>query len=128
MNTLIGLSLFAVFCAFLFRILEEIAPRFKPYLLAGAGVVFFLLFAKWILPLIEKIRTLSEQTSVPDYFLLLIKAMGLSLIVSMASSFCRDLGEDKIANKLELCGKGAILSLSLPVFSTVLNWIGELLR
>jgi stage III sporulation protein AD len=127
MSSLITLSLFAVFCAFLFRICGEMAPRYQSYLLVGAGILFFLFFAKWLFPLIEKIRELAEKTSVPDFFLLLIKAMGLSLIVSISASFCRDLGEESLAGKLELCGKGAILYLSLPVFSTVLNWIGELL-
>lgn len=127
MTSLVAVSLFAVFCAFLLRIFEEFAPRFKSYLLIGAGIVFFLLFAKWTFPLLEKLRTVASKTSIPDYFLLLIKAMGLSLVVSIASSFCRDLGEEGIANKLELCAKGAILALSLPIFSSVLNWIGELL-
>ncbi len=126
MNGLILLCFFALFCAILAKISAEISPRFKPLLLLGAGTVFLLVFIGWIVPLVEKMKTLAEKTTVPDFFLILIKAMGLSLIVSITSSFCRDLGEDKIAEKLEICGKGAILSLSLPIFNTVLNWIEEL--
>ena len=127
MNTLITASLFAIFCAILFRICDQFAPQFRSYLLVGAGIVFFLLFANFIFPLVKKIQTLAEKTSVPDFFYLLIKAMGLSLIVSVGASFCRDLGEDSLANKLEICAKGAILYLSLPIFNRILDWIGELI-
>jgi stage III sporulation protein AD len=60
-------------------------------------------------------------------FSLLYKALGICILTSVASSFCRDLGEEKIAEKLELCGKAALMFLSLPVLEYLLNLIGEIL-
>ena len=126
MTDLLPLCFFALLGAILTKICDELFPRFKPYLLCGIGVVFFLLFAKWVFPLVEKISSLGNKTQVPELFRLLYKGLSLALLVSVSASFCRDLGEEKIAAKLEVCGKGAILYLSLPVLEQILNWIGEM--
>lgn len=126
MTSLLPLCFFALLGTVLTKICDEMFPRFKPYLLCGIGVVFFLLFAKYVFPLLEKISILGDATQIPELFRLLYKGLSLALLVSVSAAFCRDLGEEKIAAKLELCGKGAILYLSLPVLERILNWIGEM--
>ena len=126
MNTILTLSAFGVLCAFLLKITEEISPKFKGYLLCGAGILFFLVFLKWLLPLFSAVASLCEETSQKELFSILLKALSLSLIISFATSFSRDLGEEKMAEKIELGGKAVLLSLSLPILQEILSFLGVL--
>ncbi len=127
MTSFIPICFFALFSAILLKISEESFPKFRPLLLCQTGVVFLLIFIKWISPLLKKLSSFGATTEVPELFTLLYKGLGICLLVSVSSSFCRDLGEEKIADKLEMCGKGALLFLSLPVLEYILNWIGEII-
>jgi stage III sporulation protein AD len=103
-----------------------LAPKFKLFLGVAAGIVFLFTFAKWIEPLYSYIKALTSQGESASYFLLLFKGLGISFLISVSAEICRDMGSEGIASKLELCGKGAVLSLSLPVIKKILEWIGEM--
>ncbi|MBR5294985.1 MAG: stage III sporulation AC/AD family protein [Clostridia bacterium] len=109
------------------KICEESFPKFKPLLLCQIGIVFFLLFSKTLSPLLGKIASFGSESEVPELFQLLYKGLGICILTAISTSFCRDLGEEKIAEKLELCGKGSLLFLSLPVLEYLLTLIGEIL-
>ena len=52
--------------------------------------------------------------------------MGLTGL-EFAISICKDSGESAIANKIDLGGKIIVISMSIPVISTMLNGLLELL-
>ncbi len=117
-----------LFGLILAKILDEVAPKFKPLLLLGISLFFFLTFSLFVSPLIQTFSALGEESTSPHLFRLLYKGLGIALVVSVSSSFCRDLGEERIAEKMELCGKGALLYLSLPVLEQILKLVGEMVR
>ena len=123
---LVSLCAFAFLATLLTKLSEELFPKFKPLILASCGIFFFLYFLTKLAPLWEKLFSMGSSGNTPVLFSLLFKGFGIAFLVSVSSSFCRDLGEEKIAERLELCGKGAILYLSLPVLEYLLNWIGEI--
>lgn len=122
----LALCAFALLLGFLLKVSEELFPKFKPLILSSAGIVFFLYFIGKLMPLWERLASLGDASSTKGLFALLFKGFGIAMLVSVSASFCRDLGEEKVAEKLELCGKGAILYLSLPVLEQVLERIGEI--
>lgn len=126
MTSVLSLCALGLLTAFLLKVTDELSPRFKPYLLCGAGILFFLIFLKWLFPLFLTFQSLIENTQQKELFLLLLKALALSFLISFSTSFCRDLGEEKMAEKIELGGKAALLSLSLPVLQEILNFLGVL--
>lgn len=123
---LFSLCAFAILSAILLKISEELFPKFKPLILCGCGILFFLYFLGKLTPLWEKLHAMGVGSNIPELFALLLKGFGIALLVSLSASFCRDLGEERIAEKLELCGKGAILYLSLPVLEMVLDGVMEM--
>ena len=123
---LLSLCAFALLTGILLKISEELFPKFKPLILSGSGALFFLFFLGKITPFWKKFVELCEKSVFPEMFNLLLKGFGIALLVSVSASFCRDLGEEKVAEKLEFCGKSAILYLSLPLLEHLLNWIGEI--
>lgn len=115
-----------VICVILSLLLKEQKSGFGRLIEAGAGILFFLFFLQNILPVLDFLKTLSAESGFGEYFVLLFKALGISLIVCLAASFCRDLGEAGLAGKVEICGKAVLLAMTLPILKTLLSWIGEL--
>lgn len=62
------------------------------------------------------------------YIALLLKITGISILAEFAVSICNDAGEGNIANKIDLGGKIIVISLSIPVISTTLTSLVNLLN
>lgn len=90
-------------------------------LLLGAAVLLYV-------PVVERIRTLFSMAGATDYATPVLRATGIALICELSASFCRDLGENTVANGILLFGKLEILVLSLPLVDAVLEIAKELLK
>lgn len=66
---------------------------------------------------------LSSDLLVPLY-----KTVGISLVVRVGGSLCRDAGESALAAVLETAGAVCALLVSLPLLRAVLNLLLELTR
>ena len=67
------------------------------------------------------------QAIIETLFGLLLKITGISILVQYAVTLCKDSGESAIASKIDLGGKVLIISLSIPIISTSLSMLLELL-
>jgi len=56
----------------------------------------------------------------------LLKVVGVSVVTKVTSELCRDSGEGALAAKMELCGSAACIVVSLPIVSSALKLLGEL--
>lgn len=52
--------------------------------------------------------------------------LGIAYIAEFSSSICKDCGHSAIASQIELFAKGAIVVMSIPVMSCLIELIGEL--
>ena len=57
----------------------------------------------------------------------LIKSLGIALVASGVGEICRDAGEGSLASKDEMCGKLAILALSMGVLKELMSIVSEIL-
>ena len=124
----IRLSGLALLAAMLILILRELRPAFIPpvrlaasVLLVGAALVLYA-------PVLSRIRTLFTQTGAGEYADVVLRALGIALICELTAVFCRDLGENTLADGVQLFGKLEILVLSLPLVDKVLEMAKELLQ
>ena len=118
---------FALFAVFLTVTVKQMEPRFAALVVTAAGLVFWLYAIRVFLPLVRELYGLTEESALAAPFSALFRALGLALVVSISAGICRDMGENGIAEKLELCGKGAILTLAVPLLKTLLAAISRLL-
>lgn len=71
---------------------------------------------------ISQLRELFNKSgNTGTYFVVALKALGISYITMFAADVCRDFGLTSFAQTAELCGKIAIFVLSLPLMSAVLD-------
>ena len=120
-----GLALLSV--ALILCLKELRASLALPARLAAALLLFGAALALYI-PVLERIRALFALSGAADFATPLLRAVGIAIICELAVSFCRDLGENTVANGVLLFGKLEILVLCLPLVDDVLEIAKELLK
>lgn len=109
-------------------ILKQYKPEFAMYVSLLAGVLIFLLVATKISGIIEVLKSIANKASIDSKFIaLLIKITGIAILTEFAVSICKDSGETAIANKVDLGGKVIIMSMSIPIMSSLLETIIKIL-
>lgn len=122
---IIGVGLIALIIIIIVR---QYKPEFTLYvsLLAGAIILMFLMDK--LAAIISLLTTLSNKTAINNEFLvLLIKITGIAFLTEFAVSVCKDSGESAIANKIDMGGKVIIVSMSIPIISSLLETVVEIL-
>lgn len=103
-------------------------PEFAMLLSLGCGIFVLLALMgqmKETITGLEKIMSgLSEQS---DLTAIILKALGICIVAELGSQCCRDAGEAAIAAKVELVAKAALVLMSMPVFTSLMETAGELL-
>lgn len=118
---IIGIGLIALI---IIIILKQYRPEFVIYASLIAGALILLLVMDKIGSIIDLLTTLSNKTAINNEFLtLLIKITGIAFLTEFAVSICKDSGEAAIANKVDLGGKIIIISMSIPIISSLLETI-----
>lgn len=122
---IIGIGLISLIIIIIVR---QYKPEFTLYvsLLAGALILIFILDK--IGGIINLLTSLSNKTAINNEFLiLLIKITGIAFLTEFAVSLCKDTGETAIANKVDMGGKVIIVSMSIPIISSLLETVIEIL-
>lgn len=78
-------------------------------------------------PVLELLRQLEQVGNLrSDALELLLKAAGIGLTTEVAGLVCADAGNAALAKMLRLLGTAAILCLSVPMFTALLECITEM--
>ena len=122
---IIGVGLIALI---IIVVLKQYRPEFVIYVSLIAGALILLMVIDKIGSIIDLLTTLSNKTAINNEFLiLLIKITGIAFLTEFAVSICKDSGEVAIANKVDLGGKILIISMSIPIISSLLETILQVL-
>ena len=109
-------------------ILKEYRKDFAIYVVIIGGILILVSSLDTLSGIINFINTLSNKTNLNGEFIkLLIKITSISILIDFAVNICKDSGESAIASKLDLGGKVIAISMSIPVISSMLNGLLELL-
>lgn len=105
-------------------ILKQYKPEFVIYVSLIAGALILLTLLPQVSAIINLLKNLSSKTAINKEFLgLLIKITGIAFLTEFAVSICKDTGETAIANKIDIGGKVIIISMSIPIISSLLQTI-----
>lgn len=109
-------------------ILKQYKPEYTIYAsLIGGAIILFLVMDK-LSGIITLLTSLSSKLSYNNQFLMiLMKITGITFLTEFATSICKDSGETAIANKVDLAGKVIIISMSIPIISSLLETILKIL-
>lgn len=109
-------------------IIKQYKPEFAIYISIIAGIaIIFLIFNK-LEGIINLLKTISNKSGINNEFLeLLLKITGIAFLAEFAINLCKDSGEGAIASKIEMGTKVIIVSMSIPIISSLLEVITKLL-
>lgn len=109
-------------------ILKQYKPEFAVYVSIIAGILIIALTIGKISGIIDILKNLANKTTINNQFLvLLIKITGIAILTEYTVSICKDSGESAIASKVDFGGKIVIISMSIPIISSLLETIIKVL-
>ena len=109
-------------------ILKQYKPELAIYVSMAAGVIILVYAIEELTGVINLLQSISSKASINSEFLgLLIKMTGIAFLSEFAISICKDSGEAAIASKIEIGTKIIIISMSIPIISSLLEIILKVL-
>ena len=109
-------------------ILKQYKPEFTIYASVIAGVIILFMVLNRLEGIINLLKSISIKSGINNQFLeLLLKITGIAFLAEFAINICKDAGETAIASKIEIGCKVIIVSMSIPIFSCLLDIITKLI-
>lgn len=122
---IIGIGLIALVIVI---ILKQYKPEYTIYVSIIAGILMLFLAMEKLSGIINLLQSISDKTYINKQFLgILLKITGIAIITEFAVSICTDAGEKAIASKIEIGSKVIIIAMSIPIISSLLELIIEIL-
>lgn len=118
---IIGIGLTALIIVI---ILKQYKPEFALYVSILAGIFILILSLSQISGVINLLKSLASKANINSEFLgIILKITGIAILTEFAVSICKDSGETSIASKIDIGGKVMIITISIPIISSLLETI-----
>lgn len=122
---IIGIGLMALIIVI---VLKQYRPEYAIYVSIIAGVLILVLSMQKITGIVNLLKSIADKTYINTQFLsILLKITGIAIVTEFAVSICSDAGEKAIASKIEIGSKVIIIAMSIPIISSLLELIIEIL-
>lgn len=109
-------------------VVKQYRPEFAIYVSIIAGVLILYLIMDKLEGIINLLKNISSKSGINNQFLeLLLKITGIAFLAEFAINLCKDSGEGAIASKIEMGSKVIIVSMSIPIISSLLEVILKLI-
>lgn len=109
-------------------VLKQYKPEFAIYVSIVAGILILGLSLSSFYGIINLLKDISSRANINSKFLgIILKITGIAILTEFAVSICQDTGEKAIANKIDIGGKVIIMTISLPIISSLLEAILKVL-
>lgn len=122
---IIGIALIALIIIIM---LKQYKPEYAVFISLLTGALILFLVLDKLTGIINVIQSVEDKFSINTQFIaLLIKITGIAFLSEFAVSICKDSGEAAIASKIELGSKIIIISMSIPIISSLLEILLKIL-
>ncbi len=122
---ILGIALIALVIIIM---LKQYRPEYAIFISILTGILILILVMDRLTGIINLIQSIEDKFSINTQFIaLLIKITGIAFLSEFAVSICKDSGEAAIASKIEIGSKIIIISMSIPIISSLLEIILKIL-
>lgn len=119
---------FGLVATFIIVLLKQYKSEYAIYASVIAGATLLLFAVSKVGTIINLLENLVDTVGInKEFFKILLKITGIAYLVEFASNMCKDAGESAISSKIELAGKLLIVTLSIPIISTLVETITEII-
>jgi stage III sporulation protein AD len=125
---LIQIGILAITAAILILIIKTHRPEIGLQISLVFGVIVMVSLAGRIKGILELIELYVNRADISGiYITSLLKIIGMAYIAEFAAESCRDAGQSAIAAKVELAGKILIMVTAVPIITSVMGIILDML-
>ena len=108
-------------------IIKQYKSEFAIYISVITGIIIIYMIFNKLEGIINLLKTISNKSGINSEFLgLLLKITGIAILTEFGVTICKDAGEGTIASKIEIGSKVIIISMSIPIISSLLEVILKL--
>ena len=109
-------------------IIKQIRPEFYIVVVITGSIVILFMIVDELRTVFEYFLSIFNKTNLNyELFSNMIKIIGVGFLTEFANGICVDTGNASIGEKVVIAGKILILCLALPIISSLLNVIIEIL-
>lgn len=125
---IIRISVVGIAGVLLAILVRQVRPEYSIYITMAAGVAVLFYTVGKLSYLLTSLREIQEYIPVETaYMNILLKMIGITYIGQFCSGICKDAGYSAVAGQIETFGRLAVLAVSMPVLTALLETIHEFL-
>ena len=125
---IIRISVVGVAGVFLAILVKQVRQEYSLYITMAAGIAILFYSAGKLSYLITSLRNIQQYVPVDtEYMTILLKMIGITYIGQFCAGICKDAGYSAVAGQIEIYGRLAVLAVSMPVLTALLETIHEFL-
>ena len=119
---------FGFVALFLILVIKEQRKDIAMLLSLAAGIIILIFAMNKMENIITMLNQLITKSGInKEFFYIIIKVIGISYIIEFAKNICSDSGQNALGSKLEIAGKIIIVTLSLPLVSSLINSLTDII-
>lgn len=112
----------SLICACIILYLKSINSELTILATIGAGIIITTFLINYVNEAFALINKVAELTGIDkNMYSLIFKITSIGYLVEFGASTLNDFGLNSLACKLEMIGKIAIFSVSIPIFYAIIN-------
>lgn len=125
---IIRISVVGIAGVFLAILVKQVRPEYSLYITMAAGIAILFYSAGKLSYLLLSLRKIQQYVPVDSmYMTILLKMIGITYIGQFCAGICKDAGYSTVAGQIEIFGRLAVLAVSMPVLTALLETIHEFL-
>ena len=123
---IVGFSLVAVILIIILKSLKK--DEFALIVTIIASLVIFALVLLKLEDITSLLTDLVNKSGInKEYLTILLKVTGISYIIELASNICKDAGSLALASKVEMMGKVSVVVLTIPILTSVISVVLDII-
>ena len=124
---IIRISLLGICGVVLGFFLKGTRTEYVSFITMGIGIIILGLAVDKLDYLFRMIGKIQQSLSVdPEYFLTLIKMIGITCLGEFTCDFCKDCGQEALGRQISMAARLTILGFSMPIVLAVLKAVSQL--
>ena len=116
--------LFIIVALLVIILLKSFNSSFSKFIAIICGSAIIVFASGQLVPVFDFIRMIANITSINnDHLNIIFKCTAVCLLGNFASHICSDSNEGTLAYGADLLSRCIIISISLPIYTDVFNWM-----
>lgn len=128
METLYKILGVAIVTCIAYLVVKPVKPDYAIFISVVGGMVVLFFTISYLSQIFDVLNNIFNMSNLnTSLYVLIFKIIGIGYLTEFTASICSDTGNGSLADKVLLGGKIVILVMALPIVTSILNIVVELL-